>query len=286
MFCTEYKRVGCFNTIRSEHTKAYAVQDSQATPPPPILISHLTGPLHIRAFVPPWNMLGSLILVHHTAHKFFWDRRVMQQTYKIGEAAALLNLKTYVLRFWETEFPQIAPLRTDKGQRLYTHEHIALLAYIRYLLHEKGLTIEGARKELLRGLPSPLPFPLLPPRQPSLLDEAPQATAAQGVAPSAIPQHAVSALPPPAATIAQSAQPAMHSAIPQHAASALLPPAATIAPGVQPGASPSPIQAMQPAPAHPASVAQAPVPQHDVLDTDTLYHLLDELEAVADLLRS
>ena len=72
----------------------------------------------------------------------------MSTTYKIGEAATLLNLKTYVLRFWETEFPQIAPLRTDKGQRLYTREHLALLERIRFLLHERGLTIEGARKVL------------------------------------------------------------------------------------------------------------------------------------------
>lgn len=72
----------------------------------------------------------------------------MASTYKIGEAAALLNLKTYVLRFWETEFPDIAPLRTEKGQRLYTREHLALLEHIRYLLHERGLTISGARKIL------------------------------------------------------------------------------------------------------------------------------------------
>ncbi len=72
----------------------------------------------------------------------------MQATYKIGEAATRLNLKTYVLRFWETEFPQIIPLRTEKGQRLYTEEHIALLKRIRHLLHERGLTIEGARKAL------------------------------------------------------------------------------------------------------------------------------------------
>jgi|GEM_PF-1455487 len=72
----------------------------------------------------------------------------MATTYKIGEAAALLNLKTYVLRFWETEFPEFVPLRTEKGQRLYTEAHLALLERIRYLLHERGLTIGGARKAL------------------------------------------------------------------------------------------------------------------------------------------
>ncbi len=68
--------------------------------------------------------------------------------YRIGEAAALLHLKTYVLRFWEMEFPQITPLRTEKGQRLYTEKNLAMLRRIRYLLHERCLTIEGARRIL------------------------------------------------------------------------------------------------------------------------------------------
>jgi DNA-binding transcriptional MerR regulator len=72
----------------------------------------------------------------------------MARTYKIGEAAALLNLKAYVLRFWESEFPLIAPLRTESGRRLYSEEDLALLERIRYLLHEVGLTIGGARKIL------------------------------------------------------------------------------------------------------------------------------------------
>lgn len=70
------------------------------------------------------------------------------RTYKIGEAAQLLNLKSYVLRFWETEFPQLSPLRTEKGQRLYSESDLEILKFIRHLLHERGLTIEGARKVL------------------------------------------------------------------------------------------------------------------------------------------
>ena len=69
-------------------------------------------------------------------------------TYRIGEVAELLDLKTHVLRFWETEFPQLAPLRTGKGQRLYTEENVALLRRIRQLMHEQGMTIEGARRVL------------------------------------------------------------------------------------------------------------------------------------------
>ena len=71
-----------------------------------------------------------------------------EKTYRIGEVAEMLNLKTHVLRFWETEFPQLAPLRTGKGQRLYTEDHIGLLRRIQQLLHEQGMTIEGARRVL------------------------------------------------------------------------------------------------------------------------------------------
>jgi DNA-binding transcriptional MerR regulator len=71
-----------------------------------------------------------------------------EQTYKIGEAAALLNLKSYVLRFWESEFPQLNPLRTESGQRLYSAKDIELLRRICNLLHDRGLTIEGAKKVL------------------------------------------------------------------------------------------------------------------------------------------
>jgi DNA-binding transcriptional MerR regulator len=71
-----------------------------------------------------------------------------QKTYKIGEAARLCGVKPFVLRFWEGEFPELAPIRTAKGQRLYTDEHVRLVARIKALLHEEGLTIEGARKKL------------------------------------------------------------------------------------------------------------------------------------------
>ncbi len=71
-----------------------------------------------------------------------------KRIYRIGEAARLLDLEGYVLRFWETEFSQLRPVRTAKGQRIYSEADIALLRRIRFLLHEQGLTIEGARKVL------------------------------------------------------------------------------------------------------------------------------------------
>ena len=71
-----------------------------------------------------------------------------ENTYKIGKAAQLLKLKVSVLRFWETQFPQLAPMRTDKGQRLYSEQQLALLWRIKQLLHEQGMTIAGARRVL------------------------------------------------------------------------------------------------------------------------------------------
>lgn len=70
------------------------------------------------------------------------------KTYRIGEVAEMLNLKTYVLRFWETEFTQLIPDRTESGQRIYSSTHVNLVRRIRELLHEQGMTIEGAKKIL------------------------------------------------------------------------------------------------------------------------------------------
>ncbi|KHK00893.1 MerR family transcriptional regulator [Desulfovibrio sp. TomC] len=73
---------------------------------------------------------------------------MLQKTYKIGEIASLTGLKPFVLRYWETEFPQLVPVRTQKGQRAYTKEHLALVNTIKTLLYEEKLTIDGARRRL------------------------------------------------------------------------------------------------------------------------------------------
>ena len=74
--------------------------------------------------------------------------------YRIGEAAKELNLQTSVLRFWEGEFSELQPVRTPKGQRLYTERDMEILRKIRTLLHEQGMTIEGARR-VLSGASAP-----------------------------------------------------------------------------------------------------------------------------------
>ena len=68
--------------------------------------------------------------------------------YKIGQAASEIGVKTYVLRFWEGEFEEIEPIRTESGQRLYTEEHLEIIREIKRLLYDEKLTIDGAKRKL------------------------------------------------------------------------------------------------------------------------------------------
>ena len=65
--------------------------------------------------------------------------------YRIGEVARLCAVETYVLRFWETEFPQLKPNKSGAGQRLYRRREVELARRIRSLLYDDGYTIPGAR---------------------------------------------------------------------------------------------------------------------------------------------
>lgn len=68
--------------------------------------------------------------------------------FKIGEVSRLADVPTYVLRFWESEFPKIKPKRTNAGQRLYRKADVELVLTIKSLLHEKKFTIKGAKQFL------------------------------------------------------------------------------------------------------------------------------------------
>lgn len=71
--------------------------------------------------------------------------------FKIGEVADLLAVEPYVLRYWESEFPQLAPKKSGTGHRLYRRKDVELLLRIKHLLYEKRFTIEGARQSLHAG---------------------------------------------------------------------------------------------------------------------------------------
>jgi DNA-binding transcriptional MerR regulator len=68
--------------------------------------------------------------------------------FRIGEVSSLLGVETYVLRYWETEFPTLAPKKSGTGHRLYRRKDVELLLRIKHLLYEKRFTIEGARQSL------------------------------------------------------------------------------------------------------------------------------------------
>lgn len=68
--------------------------------------------------------------------------------FKIGEVSKITQLKPYVLRYWETEFPEISPVKSRTNQRLYKRRDVELILKIRGLLYEERFTINGARKRL------------------------------------------------------------------------------------------------------------------------------------------
>tara|TARA_B100001027_G_C16216113_1_gene307536 strand:+ start:458 stop:784 length:327 start_codon:yes stop_codon:yes gene_type:complete len=68
--------------------------------------------------------------------------------YSIGEVAEAFQVKTSLLRFWEKEFEQIQPKKKHSGNRKYTQENIKTIQYIHHLVKEKGMTLEGAKKQL------------------------------------------------------------------------------------------------------------------------------------------
>jgi len=80
--------------------------------------------------------------------------------FRIGEVAHLCKLPAYVLRFWETEFPQLKPVKSNTGQRMYRQRDVENVLRIKKLLYEEGFTIPGARQQLKsEAKPSKLPFP-------------------------------------------------------------------------------------------------------------------------------
>src|ERR1700758_2475012 len=68
--------------------------------------------------------------------------------FRIGEVAVLCHLPAYVLRFWESEFPQLKPVKSSTGQRMYRRRDVESVLRIKQLLYEQGFTIVGARQQL------------------------------------------------------------------------------------------------------------------------------------------
>ena len=71
-----------------------------------------------------------------------------QKLYRIGEVSRLTELKPFVLRYWESEFPMLEPVKSPTGHRMYRQEDVDLVFKIKRLLYDEGFTIAGARRHL------------------------------------------------------------------------------------------------------------------------------------------
>lgn len=76
------------------------------------------------------------------------ESNITKLYYSISEVSKITNLKQYVLRYWETEFPSLKPKKNSAGNRSYKQTDIDLIKKIKYLLYKKKYTIDGAREEL------------------------------------------------------------------------------------------------------------------------------------------
>ena len=84
--------------------------------------------------------------------------------YKLNEVCQYTDTQPYVLRFWESEFPQLKPSKSSTGQRMYRRREVEHVVRIKKLLYDEGYTIAGARQQLKEETraaksQSALPFP-------------------------------------------------------------------------------------------------------------------------------
>ena len=71
--------------------------------------------------------------------------------FKISEVCEIVGVEPYVLRFWETEFPNYAPEKSKSGHRVYKRKDVENVLRIKELLYERGFTIAGARRQLAKS---------------------------------------------------------------------------------------------------------------------------------------
>lgn len=75
--------------------------------------------------------------------------------YKIGEVSRITGIESYVLRYWETEFPFLKPRKNKSGQRVYTKKELELILQVKKMLYQERYTIEGVRKRFGEGVTRP-----------------------------------------------------------------------------------------------------------------------------------
>jgi len=76
------------------------------------------------------------------------EKETTKLYYSIGEVAEMLDVNASLLRFWEKEFDSIQPQKNKKGNRIYTEKDLKMLQTIKYLVKDRGFTLEGAKKKI------------------------------------------------------------------------------------------------------------------------------------------
>ena len=88
------------------------------------------------------------------------DRQIPNKLFfKIGEVCEITDTQPYVLRYWESEFPALAPAKNSSGQRIYRRKDIETVLRIKQLLYDEGFTIAGAKKRLESEMLAKAPTP-------------------------------------------------------------------------------------------------------------------------------
>ncbi len=83
-----------------------------------------------------------------------------KEEFKIGEVCEIAGVKPFVLRYWETEFPELSPSKGAGGQRTYTRADVQLILRIKQLLYEERFTVAGAKKRLSEEIAGEEPKPV------------------------------------------------------------------------------------------------------------------------------
>src|SRR5208282_1793354 len=151
--CHDFPREGSFGSRHPIHTLGGCPAARLVLETP--IQEHGSGFMGLRKKMPKKASRGAEIIIPDKLY------------FRIGEVATLCRLPAYVLRFWETEFPQLKPVKSSTGQRMYRKRDVESVVRIKKLLYEDGFTIAGARVQLREETKSErnqiaLPFPVKP----------------------------------------------------------------------------------------------------------------------------
>lgn len=109
--------------------------------------------------------------------------------FRIGDVSRIAAVKPFVLRFWESEFPQLAPKKSGTGHRLYRRKDVETVLEIKRLLYDERFTIEGARNYLQNRVVTPIVKPVKAPKKQQRIAAAAAAAGAGAATVEVVPRQ-------------------------------------------------------------------------------------------------